>query len=65
MRFFACCLSLAAAAAAPRNVLLMLVDDGGFESPIWDPTIALRTPNIEALANRSMVLAAPASKALA
>ena len=53
MRFFACCLSLAAAAAAPRNVLLMLVDDGGFESPIWDPTIALRTPNIEALANRS------------
>ena len=39
---------------ASSNILFMLVDDGGFESPVWGNQ-AIRTPNIAALANRSTI----------
>ena len=49
-------LALANAAAAARpNILFMLVDDGGFESPVWDRSLPIPTPNIEALAERSTI----------
>eukprot|EP00966_Prymnesium_polylepis_P027284 631134-Prymnesium_polylepis.1 len=41
-------------ASSSRNILFMLVDDGGFESPVWG-NAAIRTPHIAALANRSTV----------
>eukprot|EP00946_MAST-07B_sp_MAST-7B-sp1_P004289 g4289.t1 len=43
-------LGVAGVTAAPaKNVLFFLVDDGGFESPVWGNT-ALSTPHISALA---------------
>ena len=36
-----------------RNILFMLVDDGGFESPIWSNTTNLVTPHLAKLATRA------------
>lgn len=43
------------AAATQRNVLFMIVDDGGFESPLWSPNISIKTPNIAALGSRATI----------
>ncbi|NWX91098.1 SPHM sulfohydrolase, partial [Nothoprocta pentlandii] len=40
--------------APQRNVLLLLADDGGFESGAYNNS-AIRTPNLDALARRSLV----------
>ncbi len=37
-----------------QNVLLVVVDDGGFQSPVYGNT-QVDTPNLEALAKRSVV----------
>ncbi|XP_074464267.1 N-sulfoglucosamine sulfohydrolase isoform X2 [Larus michahellis] len=42
------------APAPARNVLLLLADDGGFESGAYNNS-AIRTPNLDALARRSVV----------
>uniref|UniRef100_A0A670HTI9 N-sulfoglucosamine sulfohydrolase n=1 Tax=Podarcis muralis TaxID=64176 RepID=A0A670HTI9_PODMU len=38
----------------PRNVLLIVADDGGFESGVYNNT-AINTPNLDALAQRSLI----------
>ncbi|XP_032994898.1 LOW QUALITY PROTEIN: N-sulphoglucosamine sulphohydrolase [Lacerta agilis] len=38
----------------PRNVLLIVADDGGFESGVYNNT-AISTPNLDALAQRSLI----------
>ncbi|XP_074870270.1 N-sulfoglucosamine sulfohydrolase [Carettochelys insculpta] len=43
-----------AGAGRARNVLLFLADDGGFESGVYNNS-AIHTPNLEALARRSLV----------
>uniref|UniRef100_A0ABI7Z7C0 Sulfatase N-terminal domain-containing protein n=1 Tax=Felis catus TaxID=9685 RepID=A0ABI7Z7C0_FELCA len=40
--------------ARPRNVLLILADDGGFESGTYNNS-AIATPHLDALARRSLV----------
>ncbi|XP_040979837.1 N-sulphoglucosamine sulphohydrolase isoform X3 [Aquila chrysaetos chrysaetos] len=47
-------LAPAPAPAPARNVLLLLADDGGFESGTYNNS-AIRTPNLDALARRSVV----------
>ncbi|KAM6050041.1 N-sulfoglucosamine sulfohydrolase isoform 3-T3 [Theristicus caerulescens] len=47
-------LRTAGAPAPARNVLLLLADDGGFESGAYNNS-AIRTPNLDALARRSVV----------
>ncbi|KAM6468572.1 N-sulfoglucosamine sulfohydrolase isoform 2-T2 [Liasis olivaceus] len=37
-----------------RNVLLIVVDDGGFESGVYNNTV-IKTPNLDALAQRSLI----------
>ncbi len=37
-----------------KNILLVVVDDGGFQSPVYGNT-HVDTPNLEALAKRSVV----------
>ncbi|NXF58664.1 SPHM sulfohydrolase, partial [Ciccaba nigrolineata] len=44
----------APAPAPTRNVLLLLADDGGFESGAYNNS-AIRTPNLDALARRSVI----------
>ena len=41
-------------ATPPRNILFMIVDDGGFESPVFGNS-AIKTPNIAALAKQSTI----------
>ncbi|XP_054987842.1 N-sulphoglucosamine sulphohydrolase [Sorex araneus] len=54
-----CCALLLALAlcaahrARPRNVLLLLADDGGFESGAYNNSV-IRTPHLDALARRSL-----------
>uniref|UniRef100_A0A8C9Q0P1 N-sulfoglucosamine sulfohydrolase n=1 Tax=Spermophilus dauricus TaxID=99837 RepID=A0A8C9Q0P1_SPEDA len=53
----ACCallLVLGLCRARPRNVLLILADDGGFESGVYNNS-AIATPHLDALARRSLV----------
>ncbi|XP_078510201.1 N-sulfoglucosamine sulfohydrolase [Lissotriton helveticus] len=40
--------------ARKRNVLLIIADDGGFESDVYNNT-AIKTPNLSALAQRSVI----------
>ena len=37
-----------------RNVMVLLLDDGGFQTPIYGNT-RIKTPNLDALAQRSLV----------
>lgn len=41
--------------SAQRNVLIFLVDDGGFQSPTWGDNPKVETPHIDALAARSTI----------
>ncbi|XP_075850124.1 N-sulfoglucosamine sulfohydrolase isoform X2 [Microcebus murinus] len=53
----ACCallLVLGLCRARPRNVLLILADDGGFESGAYNNS-AISTPHLDALARRSLI----------
>ncbi|XP_062936828.1 N-sulphoglucosamine sulphohydrolase isoform X2 [Cynocephalus volans] len=53
----ACCallLVLGLCRARPRNVLLILADDGGFESGAYNNS-AIATPHLDALARRSLI----------
>ncbi|XP_069337882.1 N-sulphoglucosamine sulphohydrolase isoform X2 [Eulemur rufifrons] len=53
----ACCallLALGLCRARPRNVLLILADDGGFESGAYNNS-AISTPHLDALARRSLI----------
>ncbi|KAM6174985.1 N-sulfoglucosamine sulfohydrolase isoform 1-T1 [Erethizon dorsatum] len=52
-----CCvllLLLALCRARPRNVLLILADDGGFESGVYNNSV-IATPHLDALAHRSLI----------
>ncbi|XP_013361447.1 PREDICTED: N-sulphoglucosamine sulphohydrolase isoform X5 [Chinchilla lanigera] len=52
-----CCallLLLGLCRARPRNVLLILADDGGFESGVYNNS-AIATPHLDALARRSLI----------
>ncbi|PNJ88389.1 SGSH isoform 9 [Pongo abelii] len=53
----ACCallLVLGLCRARPRNALLLLADDGGFESGAYNNS-AIATPHLDALARRSLL----------
>ncbi|KYO43820.1 hypothetical protein Y1Q_0011852 [Alligator mississippiensis] len=45
---------LAVPGGAARNALLIVADDGGFESGVYNNS-AIATPNLDALARRSLV----------
>jgi N-sulfoglucosamine sulfohydrolase len=45
------CACVAAVCKATNNILFFLVDDGGFESPLWGNTV-ISTPHISALASK-------------
>ncbi|XP_030064463.1 N-sulfoglucosamine sulfohydrolase isoform X1 [Microcaecilia unicolor] len=47
-------LLLLAASCTGRNVLLLIADDAGFESQVYNNT-AIKTPNLDALAQRSLL----------
>ena len=51
---FSALLISSALSQTQKNVLFFLLDDGGFQTPVYGNT-AIKTPNIDALAERSLV----------
>ena len=52
--FFSALLLSSALSQSQKNVLFLLLDDAGFQTPVYGNT-HVKTPNIDALAERSLV----------